>query len=184
MTPDETLAQATQQFDIINKAAHYNKHPSGVECIELAERLGFNTGNAFKYVFRRGDKGNTAQDLEKAIYYLKREAKQLQSLIRWRTVHEVEALRCNEHFTKTDVKNIRKVYTAEPDTLAAAVYSRIFARDVSITGHIEGLTHAVEYVERMIQEILNPVSEPEPPANSGSTVVTHRTGDTYYLPQN
>jgi len=150
-----------KQFDIINKAAHYNKHPSGVECIELAERLPFNTGNAFKYVFRRGDKGNTVQDLEKAIYYLNREVQQLRSLIRWRTASEVQNMKCNDHFTLTDVKNIGQVFTAEPNKFAAVVYSRIFARDASITVYIDGLTRSCECVEHLIAEVTNGL-EPEP----------------------
>ncbi len=38
--------------DTVDHPPHYNKHPSGVECVEISELLGFNLGNAFKYLFR------------------------------------------------------------------------------------------------------------------------------------
>lgn len=60
-------------FDVIQKARHYNLHPSGVECIEIVRHLNFNLGNAMKYLWRHEDKENSEQDIEKAIYYLKNE---------------------------------------------------------------------------------------------------------------
>jgi hypothetical protein len=60
--------------DVVNHPAHYNEHPSGVECIVIAEWLGFNLGNAFKYVWRAGRKGdNRIEDLSKALWYVRRE---------------------------------------------------------------------------------------------------------------
>lgn len=60
--------------DEVNHPPHYTSHPSGVECIEIAERLGFNIGNAVKYIFRRDLKGAGAViDLRKAIWYITRE---------------------------------------------------------------------------------------------------------------
>lgn len=60
-------------FDDVQRPAHYNKHPSGVECIEIAEYMGFNLGNAFKYLWRGGLKNSSAsQDYEKALWYLRR----------------------------------------------------------------------------------------------------------------
>lgn len=57
------------EFDTINKAQHYNSHPSGVECIDVARHLTGAWFNAFKYVFRAEHK-NGRQDLEKALYYI------------------------------------------------------------------------------------------------------------------
>lgn len=56
------------KFDIINKARHYNSHPSGVEAIDICRHLTGDWFNAFKYVFR-ADHKNGRQDIEKAIYY-------------------------------------------------------------------------------------------------------------------
>lgn len=57
----------------IDHPAHY-QHPSGVEAIDLCERLGFNLGNAYKYLARAGKKGDRAEDLRKAAWYLRRES--------------------------------------------------------------------------------------------------------------
>lgn len=57
----------------IDHPAHYNKHPSGVECIDVVEHMGFNTGNAIKYIWRADEKGNDLQDLKKALWYVQRE---------------------------------------------------------------------------------------------------------------
>lgn len=61
-------AHGEPEFDIITKPAHYNKHPSGVECVEIARHLSGDWFNAFKYVFR-ADLKNGKQDIEKANYY-------------------------------------------------------------------------------------------------------------------
>lgn len=59
-----------QEFDIIQKARHYNSHPSGVEAIEIGRHLSSDWFNAFKYIFRC-DLKNGRQDIEKALYYAK-----------------------------------------------------------------------------------------------------------------
>lgn len=61
--------------DPINHPAHYTQHPSGVECIEITEHMGFCLGNAFKYIFRAGLKHDAIEDLKKARWYLEREIK-------------------------------------------------------------------------------------------------------------
>ena len=59
--------------DLINHPPHYTAHPSGVECIEITEHMGFNLGNAVKYIWRADLKGNQLADLEKAAWYIQRE---------------------------------------------------------------------------------------------------------------
>lgn len=59
--------------DNVNHPIHYNSHPSGVECIQVAEHMGFCLGNAVKYIWRADNKGNAVEDLRKAIWYLQRE---------------------------------------------------------------------------------------------------------------
>lgn len=59
--------------NMVNHPPHYTRHPSGVECIEVAEHLPFCLGNAFKYLFRRDHKNTQRQDLEKALWYINRE---------------------------------------------------------------------------------------------------------------
>lgn len=59
--------------DSVNHPKHYTSNPSGVECITVAEHMNFNRGNAMKYVWRAGDKGDELEDLRKARWYLDRE---------------------------------------------------------------------------------------------------------------
>ena len=57
----------------VNHPNHYNK--GKFEVIEVIEdwHLGFNLGNAIKYIGRCEHKENKKQDLEKALWYIKRE---------------------------------------------------------------------------------------------------------------
>lgn len=61
--------------DMVNHPNHYNK--GEYEVIDVIEDWGldFSLGNAIKYIARCNHKGNKKQDLEKAIFYLKRELK-------------------------------------------------------------------------------------------------------------
>lgn len=64
--------------DNVHHPKHYNQHPSGVECITIAEGFNFNTGNALKYLWRAGLKSeNAVEDLEKAAWYVQREIERL-----------------------------------------------------------------------------------------------------------
>lgn len=63
--------------DDVNHPAHYTKHPSGVECITITEHMNFNIGNAIKYLWRAGLKGDAEKDLAKAEWYVKRERERI-----------------------------------------------------------------------------------------------------------
>lgn len=65
------------QNDPVNHPSHYTNHPSGVECITVVEHMNFNLGNAMKYIWRAGEKGNLIEDLQKARWYLTRELQRL-----------------------------------------------------------------------------------------------------------
>lgn len=68
-----------EKIDMVNQPPHY-KSKGGIQSIEVIEsfELGFNLGNAVKYVLRCNKKGNKKQDIEKAIWYLKRELSNFQ----------------------------------------------------------------------------------------------------------
>lgn len=66
--------------DAVNSPKHYTSHPSGVECIQVAEHFGFNLGNVIKYIWRAEEKGAPLQDLKKARWYLDREIKKREAL--------------------------------------------------------------------------------------------------------
>lgn len=59
--------------DKIDHPRHYTAHPSGIECITVAEHMGFNLGNAMKYIWRADLKGDALEDLRKAAWYMNRE---------------------------------------------------------------------------------------------------------------
>lgn len=59
--------------DPVSHPPHYNKHPSGVECIDIIEHMDFCLGNAIKYIWRADLKGKAIEDLEKARWYIDRE---------------------------------------------------------------------------------------------------------------
>jgi hypothetical protein len=58
--------------DPVNHPAHYTSHPSGIECIQVTEHMGFCLGNAVKYIWRADLKGGL-EDLRKARWYIDRE---------------------------------------------------------------------------------------------------------------
>jgi len=59
--------------DPVNHPKHYTSHPSGLECIQVTEHMGFCIGNAIKYLWRADEKGNALEDLHKAAWYIQRE---------------------------------------------------------------------------------------------------------------
>lgn len=66
----------TIESDAVNHPRHYNQVP-GIECIEVVRHFNFDRGNAIKYIWRAGDKGDEIEDLCKAIWYLEDELKRL-----------------------------------------------------------------------------------------------------------
>ena len=61
--------------DPVNHPKHYTEHPSGIECIQITEHMGFNLGNAIKYIWRSDLKNDAVEDLQKAVWYIERELK-------------------------------------------------------------------------------------------------------------
>ena len=64
--------------DAVNTPKHYTWHPTGVDQIEISEHMTFNLGNAIKYIWRAGRKGDIIEDLSKARFYIEREINRLQ----------------------------------------------------------------------------------------------------------
>lgn len=76
-SPQKLLAEldaAEKKLDLVNKPPHYTT--GGVETLDFIEAkdLNYRLGNVVKYVVRCGKKNtDPVQDLEKAMFYLKRE---------------------------------------------------------------------------------------------------------------
>ena len=73
MQNDEQNVETVSKVDMVNKPPHYRGHPSGIECIEVTRHMGFNLGNATKYIWRADLKNDAIEDLEKAVWYLRDE---------------------------------------------------------------------------------------------------------------
>jgi len=71
--PSYVLSGNKSTNDPVNHPAHYTSHPSGIECIQITEHMGFNLGNAVKYVWRADLKNDALEDLKKARFYIDRE---------------------------------------------------------------------------------------------------------------
>lgn len=79
------MVEKTQELIEVKHPKHYNSHPSGVECITIAQHHTFNTGNAIKYLWRAGlkvpvGKNETEaaiKDLQKAKEYIEFEIRRL-----------------------------------------------------------------------------------------------------------
>ena len=69
----------TTNPDPVNHPWHYKV--GGIETIDFIEgkNLGYNLGNAVKYITRADHKGNKLQDLQKAQWYLNREISKAQA---------------------------------------------------------------------------------------------------------
>jgi len=63
----------------VNHPEHYQ---GSIECIDYIESLGFaegfELGNAIKYIARAGKKENAIEDLQKAIWYIRRYLERLE----------------------------------------------------------------------------------------------------------
>lgn len=74
-------------MDKVNSPTHYKSNSSGYEVIDIIEffNLNFHRGNVLKYLLRSGKKAEAGyevsekeiEDLEKAIWYLRREVKRI-----------------------------------------------------------------------------------------------------------
>jgi hypothetical protein len=57
--------------EVVDHPEHYNWF--GIECVQVVEHFTFNLGNAIKYIWRAGRKGDYVTDLKKAIWCIQRE---------------------------------------------------------------------------------------------------------------
>jgi hypothetical protein len=68
--------------DQVNHPSHYNSHPSGIECLDIAKHHNFCIGNAIKYLWRaglKGDKFAEIADLHKAMFYIQQQIKDVEA---------------------------------------------------------------------------------------------------------
>jgi len=70
---NHTISERPMKFDSVDHPQHYNA--GRFEVIDVIEdwKLGFNLGNAVKYIARADYKGKRLEDLLKAKWYIERE---------------------------------------------------------------------------------------------------------------
>lgn len=69
------VAASTPGGETVEHPAHYNRHPSGVECLTIVRHMNFNLGNAMKYLWRVDEKGDPIENLRKAAFCINDEIK-------------------------------------------------------------------------------------------------------------
>lgn len=73
--------------DSVNSPDHYNWHPSGVECADIAAGFDYLDGNVIKYIWRAGkkqeqgmdDSEKQLEDYKKARWYIEKKIKTLEA---------------------------------------------------------------------------------------------------------
>ncbi len=71
--PNNIVDKEEHKHRLVNNPPHYNKHPSGIECIQITRHMNFNLGNAIKYIWRADLKNDAIEDLKKAAWYIQDE---------------------------------------------------------------------------------------------------------------
>ena len=73
--------EVSRKKEMIDHPNHYGGEDNPYEAIKVIEEwdLGFNLGNAVKYISRAEKKGNKLEDLKKSIWYINREINKLKN---------------------------------------------------------------------------------------------------------
>jgi hypothetical protein len=129
---------ATMQTPDPINPAHYQNHPSGIECIEISKHLSGCLAQAFQYVWRCGQKDAPIQELKKALWFI-----------------EVETFLDNhQRLNKTDIaENIYKVSKHEPDTNKQLALLSIASANTSHDERADYLSTAIKSIQNMIEVI-------------------------------
>ena len=97
--------------ETVNHPPHYNAHPTGVEAIDICEHFNYNVGNAIKYLWRAGLKGDVIEDLRKAEWFVhreieRREKEAVKSIRKSTDVPSLELPPEIQHIRSMDVKEV------------------------------------------------------------------------------
>lgn len=75
---ETTFGDMVRGSDPVEHPAHYTSHPyrcecgRGIECADISEHFDHPRAAALEYIWRAGLKGDKAEDLRKAIWWLQR----------------------------------------------------------------------------------------------------------------
>lgn len=140
-----------QQYEYVNHPRHYNNHPSGVEAIIMCEVMEFCPGNAFKYIYRAGEKGNALQDLKKALWYIDREYARLEDLLKL-PLYVLRKFQSNVLFTEKHEQYATHIVWTEQSFELKALYTLLFDR-VTVKERRSQMTACRVYLEGMITKL-------------------------------
>lgn len=112
---------AATPHDPVNSPSHYTAHPNGVECIVLTEAMGFCDGNAVKYLWRAGLKGDRLEDLRKARWYAIR-------------AQSTNSRTCDPGLVDMDKSWVQEIITVFPARIASAMW-HLIAREYVLAIH-------------------------------------------------
>ena len=97
----------------MNDVSHYATNASGIEVIELARYMSFDTGNALKYLARFRDKNSPQEDLLKAVDYLQDAVAILGEHINDQTFYQHSNKNLDFQKIRTFIENEQSVYIRE-----------------------------------------------------------------------
>lgn len=90
--------------EAVNHPDHYGGADNTYEAIKVIEawELGYNLGNVVKYISRSEKKGNTLEDLQKALWYLEREVQKREKEV----PEEKSRIKKRKPLNRNQLKNI------------------------------------------------------------------------------
>lgn len=138
--------------DPVNNPSHY-KARNGLEAIDVIEGfdLNFHRGNMVKYALRAGKKGDAAQDIEKAVWYGKRDLERMRGTLRQPSSALAQYRLCYLATPYTKYEGGIDLAFAEAARIAALllttgvrVYSPIaHTHPLAIYGNLDPLDHSI-----------------------------------------
>ncbi|WP_418954634.1 DUF3310 domain-containing protein [Sutterella wadsworthensis] len=129
----------TEENDLVNHPAHYEKCRVAFEVVDLTERLPHSLGSAVEYILRAPYKGTERLDLQKAVWWLKR----------FRDVGLRQILKADEYTLAPTAKVVMSAFCLTNNTLNLLV-----ARDNGVLYvSIGTLNRTIEKLEKRIAEI-------------------------------
>lgn len=124
---NQEIGTRTVTDDPINPSHHlYN----GLECIEIAEVYPYNIGNAIKYVWRAGLKGDLIEDLKKCKWYCER------------AIFNADDYTIGSIYTQAERRIFNKLneYLQDDESYRSLILTSLTRRDVA---------SAIEYLEQL-----------------------------------
>lgn len=131
----------------VNHPAHYQNHPSGIEVIEINEVLSGNIAAAFKYVARRGEKGDAIKDLKKAEWYVRREIARLSKV-----AMRLQSTRLANPELSEYAEKLMITWLAHELNANAKRFYQLVARSITVDRYILGLETCLPHIHALVKQ--------------------------------